>query len=215
MARTRIKVCGMTRAEDVCHAAAAGVDAVGFIFVPESPRMVEPEEVREMVRRLPPFVAAVGVFVDEEPERVNHIVRFCGLNVVQLHGGEGPDACRQVEAPVIKAFRVGDDLAAADLARFRGVVAGFLLDTYVENLAGGTGKVFDWSRVERLAPPGPVILAGGLGPENVAQAVRSVRPYAVDVNSGVETAPGRKDALAIDRVVRAVRGEEMARAHHP
>lgn len=200
-ARTRIKVCGMRDMAEVAEVVAAGVDAVGFIFVEESPRRVDPDTVRKIVRTLPPFVDAVGVFVDQESAVVNEIVQYCGLTKVQLHGSEPPDYCGEIDCRVLKAFRVGPASTAAELQAYAGEVSAFLLDTFQEGTAGGTGRTFDWSLPARLHPPGPVVLAGGLTPENVGEAIRRVRPFAVDFNSGVEVAPGRKD---MDRVRAAI-----------
>ncbi|MFZ5774970.1 MAG: phosphoribosylanthranilate isomerase [Thermodesulfobacteriota bacterium] len=200
-ARTRIKVCGMREIGEVAGVVAAGVDAVGFIFVEASPRHIDPERVREIVSTLPPFVDAVGVFVDQEIEVVNEIVQYCGLTKVQLHGNESPEYCKEINGRVMKAFRVGPTLTAADIAPYAGVVSAFLFDTYHDKAAGGTGQTFDWQRLEALNPPGPVVLAGGLTPDNVGEAIRQVRPFAVDLNSGVESAPGHKD---LDKVRAAV-----------
>lgn len=205
VARTRIKICGMTDQEEVAAVVAAGVDAVGFIFAEESPRYLKPEKAREIILQLPPFVDAVGVFVNEEASVVQDIVQYCGLTLVQLHGAETPAYCREMHGRVLKAFRVGPHTLAEELASYEGVVNGFLLDTFHEKLAGGTGQTFDWQLVARLDLPGPVILAGGLTPANVGQAVRSLRPFAVDCNSGVEISPGRKNLDKVRQVVEAVR----------
>lgn len=210
--RTRIKICGMTRKEEVAAVAAAGVDAVGFIFAEESPRYINPEKARDIIRRLPPFVDAVGVFVNEEAGVVQDIVQYCGLTLVQLHGAEPPAYCREMTCRVLKAFRVGPQTTAAELAAYEEVVNGFLLDTFHDKLAGGTGQTFDWQQVARLAPTGPVILAGGLTPANVGQAVREIRPFAVDCNSGVEISPGRKDLDKVRQVVDAVRQADATNA---
>lgn len=210
--RTRIKICGMTRSEEVAAVVAAGVDAVGFIFAAASPRAIIPEQARGIIRQLPPFVDAVGVFVNEEAGVVREIVQYCGLTLVQLHGAESPAYCREMGCRVLKAFRVGPQTNPAELAAYAEVVSGFLLDTFHENMAGGTGQTFDWQRVAQLRPPGPVILAGGLTPANVGQAVRQVRPFAVDCNSGVEIAPGRKDLEKVRQVVDAVRQADAANA---
>jgi len=203
-ARTRIKVCGMIDPFEAHSAVDLGVDALGFIFAPASPRRLEPEKAREIIRSLPPFVDAVGVFVNEDVKAVGDIVRYCGLTVVQLHGDESPDYCRSLDCRVLKAFRIGSiaDLAASTL--YKGVVSGFLLDTMNAKLVGGTGQVFDWRLLDSCRPSGPLILAGGLTPENVAQAIQQVRPYAVDVNSGVEIAPGRKDLGRLKSFVQEV-----------
>ncbi|MFZ5770552.1 MAG: phosphoribosylanthranilate isomerase [Thermodesulfobacteriota bacterium] len=202
--RTRIKICGMTDLEEVRHAVAAGVDALGFIFAKASPRYIEPERARGIISTLPPFVDAVGVFVNEDAEQVAEIVQYCNLTVIQLHGAESPDYCRRFQTRVIKAFQVHAGLAARDLLAYEEVVSGFLLDTYDKNQAGGTGKTFDWSLIQALQPGKPVILAGGLGPANVAQAIAAVRPFAVDVNSAIEREPGHKDPELISALVAAV-----------
>ena len=202
--RTRIKVCGMTDLAEAEAIAALGVDALGFIFVRSSPRLIEVEKARAIINSLPPFLNAVGVFMDEEIERVNHIARFCGLTMIQLHGNESPDYCRAMTRPVLKAFRVQEE-ALPDFAPYRGAVKGFLLDTYRKGQAGGTGETFNWDLVSRLALPGPLILAGGLTPNNVGAAIRQTRPFAVDVNSGVETSPGRKDLAQVRRLFAEIR----------
>lgn len=203
-ARTRIKVCGMRELTEVAHVVAAGVDAVGFIFVESSPRNIDPEKAREIVKSLPPFVDAVGVFVDTEAAEVNEIVNYCGLTMVQLHGQESPEYCGEINCRVMKAFRVGPDSKAEDLAPYQGKVCAFLLDTYSEKMAGGTGRVFDWKLIKKISPPGPIVLAGGLTPENVGEAIRQVRPFGVDLNSGVEFEPGRKDPDKVEQAVAQV-----------
>jgi phosphoribosylanthranilate isomerase len=209
--RTRIKVCGITCQEDARAAVAAGADGLGFIFVEQSPRLVEPETVRAITGELPPFVSRVGVFLDEEIEVIQEIIHYCRLSLVQLHGIESPEYCRKISCQVIKSFSVQAGSDKEELAAYTDVVGGFLLDTYHEDMAGGTGMVFDWKLVEQVKPPGPVILAGGLTPENVGEAIRQVKPYAVDVNSGVEYQPGRKDTDKLDRFVRAVqKADEQA-----
>ena len=207
--RTRIKICGMTDLVRVREAVAAGVDALGFIFAPASPRRLEPEQARELISSLPPFVDAVGVFVNEEQGMIRDIAQYCGLTMVQLHGDEDPAFCRAMPVRVLKAIRVGEQSRAADLAPYRGAVSGFVLDTYRRGQVGGTGQTFDWQLVAQLAPPAPVILAGGLTPDNVAAAISQVRPFAVDFNSGLETAPGRKDPALMRRAVAAVRQADL------
>lgn len=203
--RTRIKVCGITRPEDAQFAVAAGVDALGFIFAEKSKRRIDPDQARRIIRELPPFVEAVGVFVDSEAERVRELVAHCGLTVVQLHGRESVDFCRAMEVRVLKAFAIRPATSDREFAPYGEAVAGFLFDTWHEQLAGGTGEAFDWSLLTQFAIPRPLVLAGGLGPGNVGAAVRQVRPFAVDVNSGVEVAPGVKDHGLIAAVVREVR----------
>ncbi|MBT3924211.1 MAG: phosphoribosylanthranilate isomerase [Nitrospina sp.] len=187
----KVKVCGMTQLKDALLAVEHGADAVGFIFYKKSPRSVNMKEVREIISKLPPFVDTVGVFVDENVDRVNKVAEYCGLDLVQLHGEESPSYCRKIKRRVIKAFRVKDIQSIQQLEKYS--VSGFLLDTYTENLHGGTGKVFDWNLAHPAKKMGPVILAGGLTPRNIRQAISQARPYGVDVCSGVEKSPGIKD----------------------
>lgn len=209
--RTRIKVCGITSAEDAKEAIGIGVDAIGFIFAESSPRFISPEKAKEIVTQLPPFIHYVGVFVDKDPVEIQEIIEYCGLSYVQLHGSEDAEYCQklaQAATPckLIKAFRVGSRTMAADFTPYEDSVKGFLLDTYMEGQEGGTGRPFDWSIVESLKLQLPVILAGGLNPENVAEAIRSVRPFAIDLNSGVETEPGKKDLAKLRNLVEIVAG---------
>ncbi len=207
--RTRIKVCGITDREQALAIAALGVDALGFIFVAASPRCVAAAQVRDIVAALPPFVSTVGVFMGHDPGLVNEIAHSCGLSMVQLHGKESPEYCRAMQLPVLKAFRVGPE-ALPELAPYGRVAKGFLLDTYRPGQAGGTGATFDWELVGRLALPGPLLLAGGLTPDNVGPAIRRLRPWAVDVNSGVELSPGRKDLALVERLIAEVRLADQA-----
>ena len=209
--RTRIKVCGITGQEDARAAVAAGADGLGFIFVKQSPRVVDPDMVRAITGELPPFVDSIGVFRDEEIEVVEEIVNYCHLTMVQLHGSESPEYCKNISCPVIKSFAVHQESESGELAAYSEVVRGFLLDTYHKDMAGGTGIVFDWKLVEQIQPPGPIILAGGLTPENVGEAIRQVKPFAVDVNSGVEYHPGRKDSDKLKSFADEVRkADELA-----
>lgn len=202
--RTRIKICGMTERFEIEKAVAAGVDAIGFIFVKESPRYIRPEDAREIIRDLPPFVDAVGVFVNEDPDVIGEITQYCGLTVLQLHGQEPPEYCEMMPRRVIKAFQVSAGLNAEFLASYKDVICGYLLDTYHENMGGGTGETFDWAVIEKLKLQRPLILAGGLNEVNVGAAINLVHPFCVDINSGIETAPGRKDVEKIGRLVREV-----------
>jgi phosphoribosylanthranilate isomerase len=208
--RTRIKMCGTTTLEDALAAVAAGVDALGFIFHQKSPRYIEPETARQIIAELPPFVDAVGVFVDRPLAELAEIIRFCGLGYAQLHGQETPEYCSQLAcaaAPcqLIKALRVGPHLRANDVALYHNYVRGFLLDTYQKGQEGGTGQTFDWSLIEPLKLRRSIILAGGLDGGNVRAAVETVRPYGVDVNSGVESSPGRKDHARLRAFMQEVR----------
>lgn len=205
--RTRIKVCGLTDLGGVQSAVAAGVDALGFIFADKSPRKIEPEKAKKLIASLPPFVDAVGVFVNEEPRVVDEIAQYCHLTMVQLHGNESVEYCESLQRRILKAFRVKPGMDADKLTKYANVAEGFLVDTYNENMEGGTGEAFDWSLLEKMDIPGPLILAGGLDAANVSQAIRQVRPFAVDVNSGVEKEPGVKD---IDKIIEFVRKVAMA-----
>jgi phosphoribosylanthranilate isomerase len=209
-ARTRVKMCGITNLYDAEEGVRAGVDALGFIFVEESPRYILPEDAREIISELPPFVDCVGVFVDRDPIEVEEIIAYCGLSYVQLHGSEDPKYCERLarsSAPckVIKAFRVSGDSHADLFSPYEEVAQGVLLDTYSKGIAGGTGLVFDWTIISRLNLQLPLILAGGIGPENVREAISLVRPFAIDVNSGVERAPGQKDYDKLHALMEQVR----------
>jgi phosphoribosylanthranilate isomerase len=187
-----VKICGLTRVEDARLAWELGASALGFIFHPASPRAVTAAQVAAIRRELAPDVFCVGVFVDVEPARVNALAEEAGLDAVQLHGRETPGQCAAVALPVIKAIRPGDE---ARLGEFP--VAAFLLDAVHPTLAGGTGLKADWHLAARLAKQKRLILAGGLTPENIAEAARTVNPMALDVCSGVEASPGVKDAALL------------------
>lgn len=201
--RTRVKICGITRAEDAASAIAAGADALGFVFYPPSPRHVELEPARRIAGRVAPFVTRVGLFVNATRDQVAEVVERVGIDLIQFHGDESPGDCAGHGRPYIKAVRMreGVDLAA-ERERYAGA-AGLLVDTYRPGVPGGTGATFDWG----LIPPelaGGIILAGGLTPENIAEAVRRVRPYAVDVSGGVERDKGIKDPDKIRRFMQGV-----------
>jgi len=200
-----VKICGITSAEDARVAVEAGADAIGFIFVPNTPRWVEVAAAREIATSLPEGVKKVGVFMGEPVERVNRVVREVPLDLVQLHGDETAEAAELVEAPVIKVVRVRGEIDVEGLRAYK--ASAYLLDTYVETAHGGTGRTFDWSLALPVVGAGlPVLLSGGLTPENVAEAVRRVRPFGVDVSSGVETSPGRKDAEKVRAFVANAKG---------
>jgi phosphoribosylanthranilate isomerase len=187
-----VKICGITSLEDAQAAVDAGADALGFVFYPPSPRCVTPEQAKRIAQKLPPFVTTVGLFVDLAPDLVNDMAAHCGLDRIQLHGRETPEFCRRVKQPVIKAFRIKNADSLAHLSGYR--VSAYLLDAYVAGaLPGGTGASFSWHLAAQAKPYGPVILAGGLTPENVATAIAQIHPYGVDVSTGVERAPGLKD----------------------
>lgn len=211
--RIRIKVCGITRLEDALYAIEEGVDALGFIFHRRSPRYIDPEQARLIISRLPPFVSTVGVFVDKKRSEVEEIIDFCGFEYAQLHGAESPKYCERLlrlasPCHIIKAFRIGPGAAAGDFEPYVSYVKAFLLDTYDPKHAGGTGRSFDWKIIEILGLARPFILAGGLTPGNVGDAVRAACPSIIDVNSGVEERPGIKDHRLIRELVRAVRQAE-------
>ena len=203
MMKPRIKICGLTRAEDVDVALEAGADAIGLVFYPPSPRYVDLAVAAELARRIPPFVSIVGLFVNAEPERVRATLAALPIHLLQFHGDEDDAYCRQFDRPFMKAARVkpGMDLVQY-CARFPTAQA-ILLDAFVEGYGGG-GKVFDWSLIPSALSK-PIVLSGGLDAENVGAALLQVRPAAVDVSSGVESAKGIKDAAKVRAFARAVR----------
>ena len=201
---TRIKICGITRQEDAQAAVDAGADAVGFVFYAPSPRAVAIDRAREIVRGLPPFVSSVGLFVNAEPDWVREVLATVPLDLLQFHGDEAPDYCSQFGRPWMKAIRVR---SSNDIERAFSVFAearGLLVDAFDPALYGGTGRAFDWSLVPRQRPL-PLVLAGGLDSVNVADAIRQVRPWAVDVSGGVESAKGIKSAEKIRAFINEVR----------
>jgi len=201
MTVVRVKICGITRLEDALAAVNFGADALGFVFA-TSPRQVAPEAVQAIVSQLPPFVTTVGVFVNEKVSRIEELRSFCRFDLVQLHGDETEEMAAQLGPRVIKAVRVRAD-APTDVQPYG--KATLLLDAYAPGAAGGAGKTFDWGRAVAVAKKGPIVLAGGLTPENVAQAIETVRPYGVDVSSGVEIGPGRKDHAKIQQFIRVAK----------
>jgi phosphoribosylanthranilate isomerase len=203
--RVRVKICGITNRRDAELAAEAGADALGFIFVPDTPRYVNSDTARGIIKDLSPWITPVGVFADHPIEEVEHLMHHCGFLTIQLHGLESPEYCRSLTGSVIKAFRVGGGQGLPDLQAYR--VQAYLLDTFVEGRVGGTGKTFPLELATRAKAYGHVIVSGGLTPENVAQAIRKVGPYGVDVSSGVEMEPGRKDPQKVRDFVARVREE--------
>jgi phosphoribosylanthranilate isomerase len=205
--RCKVKVCGITNAKDAALAVAAGADALGFICYRQSPRYVEPAVVKQIVASLPPLVMPVGVFVNEESTTVRAIMDNCGLALAQLHGDETAAYCQELGRPVMKALRLKDRGSFLALAEFQGRagVRGFVLDAFSEKIYGGTGQVIDWGLAAEAAKAATILLAGGLTPENVAEAIRAVRPYGVDVSSGVESTPGKKDHGKVQAFLQAVR----------
>ena len=206
--RTRVKVCGLMRAEDARSAAREGADALGVILSPGYRRSLTLKEAATVLGRVPPDVGRVGVFVDATLDEVSKAVELLGLTEVQLHGEEGPMYCIGMTVPVVKTFRVGPGFDPAEIMRYRGTIAAVLLDTLVKGEAGGSGRSFDWE-LGRHVPKGvPVFLAGGLRPENVREALRRLRPAGVDVSSGVEESPGIKSPELMKRFVAEVRAAD-------
>jgi phosphoribosylanthranilate isomerase len=201
--RVKVKVCGTTRLKDALLAVECGADAIGFIFYKKSPRCVSVTTAKEICSNLPPFIHRVGVFVNETADTINRIAERCGLDAVQLHGDESPAFCKKIKRRVIKVVRVKDVASLKEMSRY--AVDGFLLDTFKEDQWGGTGKVFDWELAARAKKYSPVILAGGLNPRNVKAAIKKVQPYGVDVSSGVEQSPGKKDPKKMKAFIKAVR----------
>ncbi|MBN2848871.1 MAG: phosphoribosylanthranilate isomerase [Coriobacteriia bacterium] len=208
MHRTRIKICGLTRAEDAAAAVAAGADALGVVLAP-SRRHVTLDEAAAVFADVPPLVSRIGVFVDARADDVWEAVARLGLTAVQYHGAEAPETCEVAPVPVIKALRVGAGFDASAADAYRDVVSAVLLDTFVPGEQGGTGVTFHWEDVGSRIPTWlPVILAGGLTPDNVRDGIRALRPYAVDVSSGVESAPGVKAHALIRSFCAAVRAAD-------
>ncbi|MDO0944737.1 phosphoribosylanthranilate isomerase [Chromohalobacter israelensis] len=194
MQRTRVKICGLTREEDIDAAVAAGADALGFVLWPGSSRAIDEARLARLAARVPAFVTRVGLFVDQADDEIRRCARH--LDLVQLHGNESPDDCARLDIPWIKALRMRDGIDLHAEATRYDAARGLLLDAYRPGVPGGTGETFDWSRIPaNLAKP--VILAGGLTADNVAEAIHRVRPYAVDVSGGVEAEKGLKDPARI------------------
>lgn len=191
----KIKICGITNVEDAHVAVDAGADALGFVFYKESPRCVTAEVARRIIASLPPFIVPVGVFVNEDKKVVRDLMDSCGLSMAQLHGDESAAYCEQLGRPVLKAIRLHGVGSFLSLAEYQGRagVRGFIIDAYSESAYGGTGQTADWVLAAEAAKTTPILLAGGLRPDNVGEAITRVRPYGVDVSSGVEALPGKKD----------------------
>jgi len=205
---TRVKICGITRVEDALAAARSGADAIGLVFYEISPRRISIEQAAKLAGVLPPFVSAVGLFVDADPAFVGDVVTHVPLDLLQFHGDETPEYCSQFGVPYIKAIRVRKEVDLLQCAERYADAKGLLLDAHVEGVPGGTGKAFDWT----LIPVNlslPVILSGGLNEENVAAAIKKVQPYAVDVSSGVEAAKGIKDAAKIASFMQEVKRTDV------
>ena len=203
----RVKICGITRVEDALVAAQYGADAIGFVFWRQSARSISPAQAREIVLRLPPFVNVVGVYVDPSPEWVEETSITAGMNLLQFHGEETPEFCNQFKLPYIKALRVRREMDLLQYAELYQNAKGLLLDAYTAGMPGGTGQVFDWSLIPTDFPL-PLVLSGGLNSDNVVNAIRQVRPWAVDVSSGVEAAKGIKDVNKISAFMQGVKNCE-------
>ncbi len=208
MTNTAVKICGITRIGDALAAARLGAHALGFVFYARSPRNIAPQHAAEIIRALPPFVTTVGLFVNAQAREVEHALEQTSLALLQFHGDETPAFCNGFGVPFIKAARVSPGLDLLQYAQLYREARGLLLDTFVEAAHGGTGTAFDWKLIPRQLPL-PVILSGGLNPENVADAIHCVNPWAVDVSSGVETAPGVKDARKMAAFFQGVRNADV------
>lgn len=204
MLRTRVKICGMTRWEDADHAVQSGADALGFVFFPQSPRAIEPSAAQAIVSRLPPFVSVVGLFVNPSTDEVDRALQSIPAMTLQFHGHEPATLCRSFHRPYLKAIAVQTETDWVAIQEQYGDSAGILLDRFHPQLWGGTGETFDWTAVPQIDRI-PLILAGGLTPENVAKAIATIHPFAVDVSSGVEESKGIKDLQKITQFMNEVR----------
>jgi len=202
---TWIKICGITNLEDAQEAVELGADALGFVFYEKSPRKITKEKAKEIIGSLPKEVVKVGLFVDELEEQVNEIASYCNFDILQFHGDETPDYCKKFPQKIIKAFRIKDKESLVDIPKYE--VDYYLLDAYSEELPGGTGKTFNWDLAKEAREFGkPIILSGGLNPENIIEALEKVSPFGVDVSSGVELSPGKKDQKKLEEFITKVKG---------
>jgi len=195
-----IKICGITEVDDAVKIAELGVNALGFIFYPKSKRYISPDKAKEIIDCLPPFINTVGVFVNEKKESVIDVLNRCPIDILQFHGDETPEYCRQFDRRIIKVFRVNKDFSFDGFFKFP--ASAFLLDSLVTGEYGGTGVVFDWDVAVKAKKYGKIILSGGLNPENLSSAVAKVNPYGVDISSGVEIKPGKKDISKVKEIVK-------------
>jgi len=205
---TRVKICGITRPEDALAAVRLGADAIGLVFYAKSPRHVSPQQALEITRVLPPFVSSVGLFVNPAPSEVETVLQTLHLDLLQFHGEEPAELCRHFRVPYVKAVRVKPGLDLVQYAASYRDARGLLLDAFVEGAHGGTGQSFDWELIPAGLPM-PVVLSGGLDAANVAAAIKQVRPWAVDVSSGVESAKGIKDAARMAAFMQGVRDADV------
>lgn len=202
--RTRVKICGITREADASAAVEYGADALGFVFYPGSPRHIDIEQAAELVAALPPFVASVALFMDAEADYVREVLAAVPIDLLQFHGSESPEFCASFDRPYIKSVPMGGGVNPSEYAARYRESRGFLLDSNAVGQAGGTGHTFDWSEVPDLGGR-PLVLAGGLNPDNVADGVRALRPWAVDVSSGVEADKGLKDHARMQRFIEEIK----------
>jgi len=205
----KIKICGITNAQDAEAAVTAGADALGFVFYAQSPRCIEPSVAKRIIAQLPPFVLPVGVFVNHDRDTVREVFDECGLAIAQLHGEETPTFCESLGRPVLRALRLRDRGSLLALAEYRGRmgVRGFVVDAFSTEAYGGTGQIGNWPLAHEVAQAAPILLAGGLTSSNVQEAIRQVQPYGVDVSSGLEERPGKKNHEKIRAFTQAVRLE--------
>lgn len=199
----RVKVCGITNSDDAFRAVELGVDALGFIFYKGSKRFIDPRDAYPIISSLPPFVSSVGVFVNQGPDEIREAVETSGVNTVQLHGDETPEFCAMLPYKLIKAVRVKDTLNTEEVELYP--VLAILFDKHTDEMYGGTGTSFDWGVLKGIAISKKVILSGGLTPENVSRAIETVRPYGVDVSTGVEDSPGKKNHMKMRKFIEAVK----------
>jgi phosphoribosylanthranilate isomerase len=207
--RTWIKMCGLTRLEDALACAEAGVDALGFVFA-ASPRRVTPEQAVAIIRELPPHILRFAVFVEETPAEIARVLQLTDVDRIQIHGFEEPTVHEVCGTRVVKVFRARDETVLPEIEESRPAM--FLLDTWKRDAAGGTGERFDWAIAKRTRSLGRLVLAGGLTPDNVGDAIREVRPFGVDVSTGIETSPGVKNAAKIRAFIEAVRAADLTNA---
>lgn len=205
--RTRVKICGITRTEDALAAVSFGADAIGFVFWQQSARNILPQQARPITKTIPAFVTTVGVYVDPTVEWVHETATIANLGLLQFHGNESPEFCDQFALPYVKALRIKEDMDLLEYANRYQSAKALLLDTYSANLPGGTGEVFDWTLIPANLPL-PIILSGGLTPDNVVHAIAKVKPWAVDVSSGVEASKGIKDINKISAFMQRVKNCE-------
>lgn len=206
MSRVRTKICGLTRDEDIHAAVRAGVDALGFVIYEPSPRYVDAHQATQLLKQVPAFVSTVALFVDADAEFVRGVLDQAPFDLLQFHGNESAEYCRQFSRPYMKAIRVRSEQDITDAVQQYPDAAALLLDAYVENLPGGTGQAFDWRLIPEMDTPW--VLAGGLNPDNVADAVNQVKPFAVDVSGGVELSKGIKDATKMKKFISEIRNVE-------